>query len=288
MNFRNAKLKFVFLISLVIQSASFGVCLAQSVPMNPQKSTTSAEMIKLAKEKNAEAFKFAQEKGAQILPTPDGKSFYVSFLPAGAKAENTAFIFDLHGHDGYATQAFKIWYPFLVKHGYGFVALQWWFGEGESMQDYYTPMAIYPNFEKIFRSLGLKPGNAMLHGFSRGSANIYAVKALDHKTGNNFFSLTVANAGGAHMDYPPTHDVDTGRMGTNPFANTNWVLFCGEQDPDKTRSGCPAMQSTQKWIEKMGGKIDLFIDDKNSGHGGFHMNPQNTENAFSVFERIRK
>lgn len=123
----------------------------------------------------------------------------------------------------------------------------------------------------------------LLHGFSRGSANIYGVAALDRKTGNDFFSLVVANAGGAAEDFPFNRDIDRGRLGKSPFARTRWVLFCGGKDPHPDRDGCPGMSRTKKWIEGKGGSVALFIQDPSSGHGGFHLNKANVAKALDLF-----
>ncbi len=61
-----------------------------------------------------------------------------------------------------------------------------------------------------------------LHG-TRGSANLYAVAAIDKGRGRKLFSLYVASSGGVALDYPPTRSILDGRMGPRPLAGTNWV-----------------------------------------------------------------
>lgn len=72
------------------------------------------------------------------------------------------------------------------------------------MEDCHSSFDIYRKVDLLLRRRGIKPGEAMLEGFSRGSANIYALAALDRTKGLRYFSLFVANAGGALLDYPPT------------------------------------------------------------------------------------
>ena len=126
----------------------------------------------------------------------------------------------------------------------------------------------------------------MLHGFSRGSANIYAITALDRDTRQNFFGLTIANAGMASPDFPPNLEITSGKFGNAAFAGTHWVMYCGEHDPNPNRDGCPAMRQTRDWVTKFGGTVDLLIEDKNGYHGGFHRNPVNVTAALDVFARL--
>jgi predicted esterase len=82
------------------------------------------------------------------------------------------------------------------------LALQWWYGQGEAPDGYLSPPEIYQALEGAVRSHKFESRRLVLHGFSRGSANIYAVEALDIKSGNKYFSSVVANAGGAAAGIP--------------------------------------------------------------------------------------
>ena len=173
------------------------------------------------------------------------------------------------------------------ERGYGFLAIQWWLGEGEEMKDYLRPDEIYRVIDEVFSGLHVKPGTAMLHGFSRGSANIYAVAAMDRSLQKNYFSLFVANSGQANSSYPPTHEIEKGHFGDQPFAGTHWVTYAGEKDVNPDRDGVRAMRQTGEWIKKYGGTVDLAIEDPEGDHGGFHKRPQNCDQALDVFEKLR-
>ena len=114
------------------------------------------------------------KKGARFLPTPDGKSFLVVWLPPR------------------------------------------------------------------IRSLG----KVLLHGFSRGSANVYGVTALDRHRGGKYFLVTIANAGKAGTDFPINREIGQGRFGPNPFQNSHWILYGGGRDPHPERDGIPGMRET--------------------------------------------
>lgn len=140
--------------------------------------------------------RYALANGVQVTLTSDGKSYYILWLPEGSNLNHLPpMVVSLHGHDGYAFEDFYVWHHFLKERGYGLLAIQWWLGKGEEISDYLSPNEIYRVIDEIFRTLHVKPGTALLHGFSRGSANIYAVAAIDRSTKNDYFALFIANAG---------------------------------------------------------------------------------------------
>lgn len=254
-------------------------------PIKPGLATptiTTQLLQNQARAANPQRYQFALDQGAQIAPTRDGKSFYVWWVPQNF---NGAAIATLHGHGSWAFDEFFLWHAFAAPRGYAILALQWWFGGGEQSNDYSLPQEMYPIFETILRQQKIQPGKTLLHGFSRGAANIYAVTALDRDTRNNLFGMTIANAGMASPDFPPNLELTSGKFGANVFAGTHWVLYCGERDPNPQRDGCPAMRQTRDWITQLGGAVDLLIEDATGDHGGFHRNPANVNVALDAFQR---
>lgn len=224
-------------------------------------------------------------RDAEVVPTQDGRSFFLVWEPQAVRGKPHKWIVSLHGSNGFATKDLEIWSPYLKDRNLGIISLQWWFGGGEKTQDYYSPFDIYREIDLLMRRMGIKPGDAMLEGFSRGSANIYAIAALDHNKGQRYFSLFVANAGGASLDYPPTRSVDTGRFGGMPYKGSRWITSCGERDPHPDRDGCPAMRRTGEWLKKLGAEVAFAIEDGREGHGAFHRNPQNANRALDWFSQ---
>lgn len=256
----------------------------------PSSSPLSLEehpLFQQAQKANPQRVRFALEKGARFLPTPDGRSFLLLWTPPGfEKATSRSLMVTLHGHASWAYDEFFLWYPFVVKRGYGILALQWWFGKGESPQDYYSPQAMYRIVEEKLQELGIQSENVLLHGYSRGAANTYALTALDRQR-SRFFLLTIANAGGAAEDFPPNRDICEGRFGPQPFQDVHWVLYAGGKDPHPERDGIPAMERTRAFVARYGGKVDLFIQDPHGEHGGFHRTPQHVEKALDLFDQLR-
>jgi len=248
----------------------------------------SHPLIEKAKEMRAPRVQYAQENGAQVELTSDGKSFYLYWFPEGADPAATPVVVTMHGHGSYAFEDFQVWHKFLKSRGYGFLAIQWWVGEGEATSDYLKPEEMYRTFDQALKKWNVPPVRALLHGFSRGSANIYPVAALDRQTGNNYFSLFIANAGRANMGYPPVHEIEENEFGEKPFADTKWITYAGAKDTNPDRDGIPGMRETADWLRSRGGEVVLALEDPAFGHGGFHLNPKNCNAALDEFDKILK
>jgi hypothetical protein len=247
----------------------------------------SLPLLQQARSANPQRYQYAVEQGGIILPAADGKSFSVWWLPAGSDPANPPpMIVTLHGHASWAFDEFFLWHPYAMERGYGILALQWWFGGGEAINNYYLPQEMYPLIEEVLKAKNVRPQTVLLHGFSRGSANTYGLTALDRASGNNFFLLTIANAGGRAVDFPIHQSIERGDFGPRPFANTHWVMVCGMNDPHPERDGCPAMNAAREWVLQLGGAVDLLIEDPNGDHGAFHRNPANVNAALDVFARL--
>lgn len=251
-----------------------------------QVELSSQPLFQQAIDANPDRYQFAVDKGAQFVPTSDGRSFYVLWTPEGFdQALLRPMIATLHGHASWALDEFFLWQPYAEQRGYGIIALQWWFGGGEAINDYYLPQAMYPIFEEALLNQGIEPGKVLFHGFSRGSANSYAMTALDRQ-GNQFFGLTISNAGGMAKDFPPNGDIINGKFGATPFRGAHWVMYCGDKDPTPDRAGCAGMQAARELVTSYGATVDLFIEDPTGDHGGFHLNPVNVNKALDVFDKL--
>lgn len=217
-------------------------------------------------------------------PTSDGRSFMLVWTP-NPSAPPAKWIVSLPGTGGYATRDLAVWQPHLQGRDVGLVVVQWWLGAGDTTRDYYTPFDIYREIERLLADLKVPRNSAMLHGFSRGAANLYAVAALDRTKGHQYFSTFVASSGGASLDYPPTQLVVRGEFGTAPYASTQWVTACGERDPNPARDGCSAMRRTAEWVRSLGGTVVLAIEDKTLGHGALQLNPANARQLLDGYLR---
>jgi hypothetical protein len=146
-------------------------------------------------------------------------------------------------------------------------------------------LQIYREFDIALRKLGVAPGMAMLHGFSRGSANAYAVAAIDAGRGRRYFSLIVASSGGVATDYPPTQAILSGAFGDRPLRGTRWITVAGARDPAPERDGIPAMRRTAAWLETQGAAVIERIEDPREGHGALQRNAANAQRVLDLFTR---
>jgi hypothetical protein len=242
--------------------------------------TTS--LLAQANTANATRYQFATTQGAEVQATSDNKAFTIWWKPSGWTTSNGVIV-TLHGHGSYAFDEFYLWQPYAAAKGYAILALQWWFGGGEATSDYYTPQDMYPILANLLKTKGVSAGTTLLHGYSRGSANSYAVAALDAQSGNRYFHMVLSNAGGAASGYPPNQQIAAGSYGSQPFAGYQWMMYCGEQDPDPTINGCPAMTAARDWVVKYGANFKLLIDDPTGDHGGFMTNSSNVNTALAQF-----
>lgn len=274
------------IIKAISVGLSFIFFFTTSSVAKPTQGTEGQALIALAQSQQVAEFKFAQQQGAEVSITPDGKSFYVFWKPENY-TDKTPILVSLHGHGSWSVRDFQIWHPYLKSRGYAFIGMQWWKGTGEKTSDYLKPEEIYRAIDQIFREKKLH-APALLHGFSRGSANSYAVAALDATTGNRYFDLFIANAGKANQGYPPNQAIQDGIMGPSPLSGTRWITVAGGKDPNPERDGILGMRESQKWIKRYGGEAVLAIEDPNGNHGVFHRNPKNVYQALDKFEELIK
>ena len=268
-----------------LAAAALVAALASPAGANPHDGPRLLEQAKAAK---PERYQLAVRHHAQFIPMPDHRSFAVLWYPSDHPTTKPPMIVSLHGHGSWATDEFAMWFPYLEQRGYGFLAVQWWFGSGEDTSDYYTPQELYPQIEKLLSEEDVAPGTVLLHGFSRGASNVYALTALDRTQGSRFFLMALANSGGASENYRPNDKITRGGFGATPFAGTDWAFFCGGRDPHPDRDGCPAMDRSRRWVEYLGGATVLFLDDQQADHGGFHRTPAHVEQVLDLFAHVLK
>ncbi|HUN68945.1 MAG TPA: hypothetical protein VMU46_09110, partial [Burkholderiales bacterium] len=159
---------------------------------------------------------FLAASGAHAQPAIEIRSVDDSLIHMAWKpsARVERWIVSLHGTGGSAKKDLEVWQKSLGGRPMGVLAIQWWREQGNA---YLTPLDIYREIDFAASKLEIRPGTALLHGFSRGSANIYAVAAIDNGQGRKLFSLYVASSGGVALDYPPTRAILEGRMGPRPL-----------------------------------------------------------------------
>lgn len=266
------------LLLIVITILELSPVLAQ------QQLTGQAEKLYQQAMKTGRFAAESQKLNPDIQPTSDGASFFVVWKSV---EDPKQWIVSLHGAGrpakGFATDDLAVWYPHLKNREVGIVCLQWWLGKGDTIKDFYKPLAIYREIDRALQSLKVEPGKVMLHGFSRGSTNTYAVAAIDAGKGKHYFSLIVASSGGVSLDYPPNQALLRGEYGDQPLKGTRWITVAGATDPNSDRAGLIGMQRTTSWLKEQGAIVVESIEDPKFGHGALHRNPENSKLVLDIF-----
>jgi hypothetical protein len=246
----------------------------------------AGDVLSLAQEQTDDSYYgFAEEHGADIIPVDDNKSFAVWYQPDDFDPAIDTVLVSLHGHAGWATKDFEVWYPQVTAHHYAYLGVQWWFGRSLEMEGYYDDAHIYDIIADQLSARGIPAGHVIFQGFSMGSARSYGVSMYDRTCGDQFFGVNIANAGFWEDDYPLYADILDGDYGSTLLADTQWILFCAGQD-EGYKTSCESMQHTIDVIEQFGGSVALSFEDPNGSHGSFMMNSENSERALMEAETI--
>ena len=235
------------------------------------------------KAKGGRYFAASARLGPEIVPTSDGRSLLTVWRAAGGAATPKHWIVSLHGQRGFATDDLALWSRHLEGRDVGLVSVQWWLGHGDASGAYYTPEQIYREVDLALQSLGAHPGSVMLHGFSRGAANSYAIAALDAGRGKRYFSLCVASSGSVGLDYPPTLAISAGEYGPRPLAGTRWITSAGGRDPNPERDGIAGMRRAAAWLSEQGAIVVERIEDPDLGHGALMLGAKHARRVLDVF-----
>lgn len=284
-------------IGLFLAAAPCGAAPAKA-PRAHSPSPTGSQLLEKASAEDPEDRRFAEKEGAETFVSKDGKTFYVCWKPENYSSE-TPWVVSLHGHGSWTFRDFRMWLPYVRERGYAILTVQWWKGTGERSEDYLTPPEIYKEIDVAMDDLGVS-APALLEGFSRGSAVLYAVAAMDVHSGRRRFDLFVANAGKAAADYPPNRDLEEGRLGPAPFEGTRWITVGGGRDKESSKfpgmapggtsvdgsNGLEEMRATARWVESRGGKVILSVEDPGAGHDVFHRHPENVKRVLDAFDDI--
>ena len=124
-----------------------GVAAAQTLPPAAQ------DLLDRGRAAAAARYQFAVDQGAQFVPTSDGRSFSILWYPPDAPAA-APLIVTLHGSSSWAFDELFLWREQAARFGYGVLALQWWFSDGESNESYYAPAELRRELAAVLRRQG--------------------------------------------------------------------------------------------------------------------------------------
>lgn len=253
--------------------------IALALILAPQSLTGKAAEL-YDKAKQSRFFAQCEQLHPEISPAAEGRTFTCvrTTVPNPKK-----WIVTMHGSHGFATDDLALWSKQVVGREVGIITLQWWLGSGERTEDYLTPDQSYAAIVKALEARHVKPGSVMFHGFSRGSANSYAVASIDAGKGAHYFSLNVASSGGVGLNYPPVVAIGAGKYGEMPLKGTKWITSAGGRDPNPERDGIAGMRRAVDWLKTQGAEVLLSIEDPDFGHGALMTNPDNAKRVLDMF-----
>lgn len=247
--------------------------------------------LTLAKEDNPEAYSFTTEHNAEIISLDKGNTYGVWWQPENFDPTTSTIVVSLHGHGGWATQDFTVWYPNLAQRDYAYFGLQWWLGRSLEDVGYYEIPEMHELIVDGLKEKGITSGNIVFQGFSMGAARSYGVALLDKVSENPLFDVSIANSGPWEDNYPMYADVIAGKYGNQPFAGTTWMLFCGDKDENEENKTsythvCDGMDHTEDAITQYGGTVAYFLKDPNGGHGSLMTTQSNFDAVFDQVDQF--
>ncbi len=227
--------------------------------------------------------------GATASATADGKTFYMQWFPAGATPSLTPLMVGLHGSGGNAFLMMAKHLQSAQSQSVGLICLQWFLGQNSSApNDYFGDTTLYHYIDTALKRIKYPSNKACFHGFSRGSARSYAIQFLDMYpgTGKNYFCTIMSNAGKPDSLYPFYTSINSPTNTSHSFCKgKKWGMYCGGQDPNPGRDGCPGMNSAKvNWVQANGGSVGFFIQNPGLAHTGFVDTPLYIDSLFKFYK----
>jgi hypothetical protein len=220
--------------------------------------------------------------------TSDGQHSFLVGQPKGQNSKHPRkIIFSLPGHGSTAKQDYAAWQSHIINGEYALASVGWWDGEGEKTTDYLRPDEVLAAIRAFLDTYGYATDDfVVLEGFSRGSANTYAVKAYDVVSGHPVIDAVISASGKYQKDFPLTPD-QSAYSGGQLYQGVPWILACGAKDDNPTRDGCEGMTETKTYLTGMGANVLKLLEDPNGGHGAFHQSPLKLpELAFKLLDAL--
>lgn len=274
----------VIIVILVAAVSFVGWRVLATNKTNKQTSTTSPASTSSQKQPDSTSTIASPQK----VTTSDGKQYFYYGAPAGQNNANPKrIVIDLPGHETTAEDGYAAWLPYIKDGKYALATLNWWDGNGSTNEHYYSPAEVLAQVKPFLKAQGYSSSDLIiLFGYSRGSANTYAVEANDRVSTDPIFDAVISASGGYQSDFTLITGQSNASASSTLYKGIYWVLACGGQDPDPNRAGCPAMENTTKpFLQQHGATVLAILEDPNEGHGAFHLSTLNMpKQAFDLIE----
>ena len=215
--------------------------------------------------------KLLKQAGGTIVSLPNG-AFFLKWFPENWNSLKIRHIIvTLHGSGGHAERMFNLWYRNRSNHEYAIIALQYAKSDEQGNMEFQDCQEIYQNLRSIVDHIvkaGLCDNQTalVLHGFSRGSARIFELAAMDRATdGMRAFAAFIADSGTSLAENRGELSPFLRKLSRNAYNGVRFWLYCGAGDHGGRT--CIGMRKMRMFIMAHGGKVDdLFIYETNR-HG---------------------
>lgn len=193
----------------------------------------------------------AMTSGGRLVQLAEPNQMAVVYAPPGPLR---GIVFDLFGHEAYAwTGAFR-WRPWADALGIAVASVQWWDAEGPEVDHYLTPAEVHDVVGKLYTALRAEGLPAVIHGFSRGGGQVYAMSAIPGK-----FSRFLANEGSMIDNYPPNASIVSALKTKQPIlAGRRFLVIGGDSNAQ------PIARSAQA-VKTLGAQVELIQANKPHG-----------------------
>ncbi len=217
--------------------------------------------------------KILEQAGGEIVSLPNGYFFLQWFPENWNSLKIRHIVITLHGNGGHAERMFNLWYRNRSSHDFAIIALQYAISDEYGNLKFQDSHEIYQNLRLIIDHLKKdhffnSKTALILHGFSRGSARIFELAAMDRAAdGMHAFSAFIADSGTSFAENRGRISPFLEKLSPDAYKGARFWLYCGSGDRGgRLRIG---MLKMKKFITEHGGKVDnIFIYDTNK-HGIF-------------------
>ncbi len=269
----------IILVIIIVAGAGWLVLSRQKNTDTNQDATASVPNLAKIEEPTKVSEEPKEADSPDTLSSPekvtsaDNKTYFIYGAPTGQNNKDVKrVIISLPGHGTTADEGYNAWMGHIEDGQYALAEFNWWRGTGEKKTDYYDPTAVVLQVRAFLNQEGYDNDDiVVLHGFSRGSANTYAVIAQDRLQRGAVFDAVISNAGKYQSDFPLADTALTDQKISELFNGMPWVLACGGKDENPDRDGCPGMEETKTFLVAHKANVLGIVTDPNKGHGAFHM-----------------
>jgi hypothetical protein len=191
---------------------------------------------------------------------------------------------------------FTFWHRTAPLHHYAVIAVQYAEEDPRGRHRFDDSRALYRLLRRTLARLGrhtpLDGVPLILHGFSRGSARVFELAAMDRAPdGMRAFSAFIADSGTVFPEYRGRLSPYLEGIGPDAYAGARFWLYCGGRDHGGRT--CRGLSRMARFVRAHGGRVDTLYRYPPGGHGifltgGLHRKSPPLEAFFSYINSLEE